>query len=207
MKLQGTPTQSTAMLCVLKQPGKLSACLTVSQPAIRFGMSQMELEFFVAVLEGRTEELLNYLKSDHIDVNMQDDDGWTPLIVASVNGHYETAKILLNHGGDVNAKTLVGTTALMFAAANGHDKIVKLLLDADADVDAKTISGRTAAKCAEENLHFEILELLLNPSRKPVLSNSSPADKNTITVPFGDAISELMATLNQRMDKLKNTKQ
>ena len=34
-------------------------------------------------------------------------DGWTPLLRASVRGHHETVKALVKHGADVDARNKV----------------------------------------------------------------------------------------------------
>jgi ankyrin repeat protein len=56
------------------------------------------------------------------------DSGWTPLIVAAINGHTEIAKSLLAAGANVNARDEDNWTPLMQAAHNGHVNTVKLLL-------------------------------------------------------------------------------
>jgi ankyrin repeat protein len=46
---------------------------------------------------------------------------------ASVNGHTETVKLLIEKSADVNAKDNSGVTALMHASMNGHTEIVSML--------------------------------------------------------------------------------
>ena len=61
------------------------------------------------------------------DVNARDNDGWTALMRAAINGGTEIVKLLLAAGADVNAKGNDGKTALMLAKYNNHPEIVKLL--------------------------------------------------------------------------------
>ena len=49
-------------------------------------------------------------RSDIPRAGRQSMDGWTPLHVASNNGHLEVARLLLEFGADVNAKVTVATT-------------------------------------------------------------------------------------------------
>lgn len=42
------------------------------------------------------------INSDKINVNMRHPMGWTPLLVAAVNGRLEIVKILLKAGADPN---------------------------------------------------------------------------------------------------------
>ena len=67
------------------------------------------------------------LLENSTDVNQRDDNGDTPLIVASINGHTETVAMLLEKGADVNAKGRRGETPHDLACRNGHPNIVLLI--------------------------------------------------------------------------------
>ena len=56
---------------------------------------------------------------------MQNNDGYSALMVASVRGHNETVELLVNHGAHVNMQNnnRHGYTALMYA--RGHTKVVE----------------------------------------------------------------------------------
>jgi ankyrin repeat protein len=80
--------------------------------------------------EGRYFEdgsVLGLLLAHGADINVQDEDGWTPLYLASTRGTLEAVRLLLKHGADVEVKNNNGKTALQEAAARGHDDVVKLL--------------------------------------------------------------------------------
>jgi Ankyrin repeats (many copies) len=61
-------------------------------------------------------------------VNAQDLYGWTPLLLASIHGHVQTVRFLLNKGADVNHENSFGNTAVMCAGKRGHFSVVRLLL-------------------------------------------------------------------------------
>jgi len=87
---------------------------------------------------------------------------FTPLMVASVNGHEEVARVLINNGADVNTKrTYHRITPLIMATTEGHMEIVKLLLAKGADVNAKTRRAESPLYLATREGHKEIVKLLL----------------------------------------------
>jgi len=78
-------------------------------------------------------------------LNAPSDEGITPLIAASSEGHVEIIKLLLGQSGiDVNVKDKDGTNSLMAASARGHADAVELLLKAGASVNEQNIDGHTA---------------------------------------------------------------
>jgi ankyrin repeat protein len=64
------------------------------------------------------------------DINVQNNNGWTPLHFASFYGRLEVVRTLVGHGADVEVKNNRGKTALQEAAAErsrGYDKVVEFL--------------------------------------------------------------------------------
>ena len=62
------------------------------------------------------------------DVNAQESDGNTALIIASEKGDLEMVQLLLSNGVDVEVKNKKGMTALHAACCNGHSAVVYELL-------------------------------------------------------------------------------
>lgn len=71
--------------------------------------------FYKYSIEGDAKKVLTLVLSGTINVNMQNDAGNTPLIVASDYGHSQIVKILLNNGADPNIENKNGWTAIDFA--------------------------------------------------------------------------------------------
>ena len=69
--------------------------------------------------------------------------GGTPLIVTTVAGQTEAARLLIDNGASLGATNNDGATALHTAAFFGHPDTVKLLLECGAEVNAKNIRGET----------------------------------------------------------------
>ena len=83
---------------------------------------------FQAVQKGSPSEVGSLL-SGGIDVNARDDNGLSPLMVASFLGNVDIVKLLLQKGADVNARDLQGENALIKASAAGREEVVRLLLE------------------------------------------------------------------------------
>ncbi|MHC4620631.1 MAG: ankyrin repeat domain-containing protein [Planctomycetota bacterium] len=97
------------------------------------------------------------------NVNVEQTNGTTALMVAAQNGHMEIVKALLEAKADVNIQRKTdGVTALWMAAQNGHVEVVKLLLESKADVNVKDKTyGATALMMAAQKGHTDIVKLLL----------------------------------------------
>ena len=67
-----------------------------------------------------------------MDVNRQDRDGNTGLVLASYNGRTDIVKILLAAGADINLRNKYGKTALYYAAQERYIDIQILLREAGA---------------------------------------------------------------------------
>ncbi len=57
------------------------------------------------------------------NINCREDDGSTPLIVASARGRASTVKLLLKEQSDFNMKDRLGRTALTVAKEKDHLKV------------------------------------------------------------------------------------
>jgi len=104
------------------------------------------------------------LASSPTVINCKDDDGWTPLLFASMSGSMELVEILLERGADPNAGDEHGTTALMEASFMGHTSTVWILcawpFTAIHQVDC---DGKSALDIAKYN-HRRYRDSLLEPT-------------------------------------------
>jgi len=74
----------------------------------------------------------SHLISIGADVNVQDEGGWTPLMIAASSGDFMKARSLLATPNiQVNLKNESDCTALTYAASRGNNDILTLLLQRD----------------------------------------------------------------------------
>ncbi|MEP0985791.1 ankyrin repeat domain-containing protein [Ekhidna sp.] len=97
-------------------------------------------------------------------VNLPDERGFTPLVLATYMGQKEIAELLIDHGANVNAQDAVGNTALMGVSFKGSKELVEMLLARGADIELANKQGDTALSFAKNHGHEEIVELLENHS-------------------------------------------
>jgi hypothetical protein len=118
------------------------------------------------------------LLSEGINVNAANKDGYTPLHVASQNGHAEVAALLIQNKADVNAAQKYGHTPLHIASENDHARVAALLLRNSAiKVNASDKDKMTPLHVASLAGDVEIVRLLLAAS--DVLTNVEDAKKRT----------------------------
>lgn len=93
-----------------------------------------------ACKNGNLQFVYNHLKSKRVNINCQDENGNSPLYVASYFGQDEIVLLLLKNGANVNIKNHYGLTPLHAAVEKNNIVIIKLLLQYAADVNIISIT-------------------------------------------------------------------
>lgn len=96
-------------------------------------------------------EVANLLIDAGADVNLKNDSGSSPLMVASTYGKKELISKLIEKGADVNAQNNGGDTALIQASYSSNLDAVVELINAKADVNAICRSNTSALLMAVNN--------------------------------------------------------
>jgi serine/threonine-protein phosphatase 6 regulatory ankyrin repeat subunit B len=78
-------------------------------------------------MEGAKPFVIEFLLKRGLDINLQNEQGETALILAAWYGREDLVELLLKKGADPNLKTRKGLSALKVASANRYDNIVKKL--------------------------------------------------------------------------------
>lgn len=147
------------------KPPKLMAG-TPSAPINRGGLTAL----LFAVRQGQIEAVKALLDAK-TDVNQQDSDGNTGLILALLNNHYDLAQLLIDRGADVNmANTKDGRTAL-YTAVEVHD----------ADW-----SPRPARRETDKLTSLDLIRSLLDKGAKPNAALTAPAPIVKLAQDTGD---------------------
>ncbi|XP_072014671.1 ankyrin repeat domain-containing protein 45-like isoform X2 [Amphiura filiformis] len=95
-------------------------------------------------------------------INSNDEDGRSPVEIASIEGHIDILRLLVEKGSEVNVRNpKTSKTALDMACILGRDHIVKELLEKGAETDLATNRGYTALHHAAAWDRMSCVKLLI----------------------------------------------
>lgn len=120
-------------------------------------------ELFLACKNG-SNELINRLLQIPKIIDVQDENGWTPLIIAIYNNQKEVVKTLLMNGANLSICNFKGTTPLMYAKSAyvkyKDPEIIKLLVSLDVNIYQKDYTNKNVLDYCLENNKFELLDII-----------------------------------------------
>lgn len=115
---------------------------------------------FEAILS-HDQIMLQNLIDQTDNLNVLNEHGKTPLIMASEVGDLTSVEILLEKRAAVEEQDFNGYTALMAASRGGHVNVVNALTASSAKTDTVNIAGRTALMMACSGLHTDTVYALI----------------------------------------------
>jgi ankyrin repeat protein len=131
-----------------------------------------EESLHLAATQGNLNSISVLIKKGK-DVNQSTSKGFTPLHAATIGGHEEAIKLLLDNGALIDPREKEeNRTPLHIATQNGNKRIVELLISRGADINARAIANTTPLHIAVTISNEEIVELLLkNGADTTILAN------------------------------------
>lgn len=117
-------------------------------------------------------EVVDWLLDKGADVNLADDDGYTPLMLAAQYDHVAVVKRLLKKGANPKARTNTGHTALTLVWGT-DGKVVPLLIKAGADPNARNNDGESPLLVAAHHDSTGPMRELLKAKANPNLADNS----------------------------------
>ncbi|WP_407518425.1 ankyrin repeat domain-containing protein [Elizabethkingia anophelis] len=102
------------------------------------------------------------------NVNTKDSNKRSLLLIATISGATDTAKLLVHYGADVNQQDDKLDSPFLYAGATGQTELVKLYLAHGARFDIFNRYYGTALIPASERGHVETVRLLANTKDFPV---------------------------------------
>ena len=148
----------------------LSTTFATAQSLHRHVIPQSNLpEAFRDPTEDKKIDIL--LKSEQVDLEEKDEDGDTPLYVATMFNNTRFMKKLIDAGANINSKNNQKKTPLHYAAAYKKVETVRLLVSEGANLEAKDKNGYTPLHQAVFMKKGDSIEYLIE----------SGADVNSVT--------------------------
>ena len=96
-----------------------------------------------------------------VGVDIQNQNGCSPLHLSSARGHVVTVKKLVEKRANVNLSDKGGNGPIHYAAQFGKSAVVAVLLDSGADMNMQNDDGHTALHVAVANVKVRVVKLLL----------------------------------------------
>uniref|UniRef100_A0A8C8ZYG1 Ankyrin repeat and sterile alpha motif domain containing 4B n=1 Tax=Prolemur simus TaxID=1328070 RepID=A0A8C8ZYG1_PROSS len=94
------------------------------------------------------------------DLNLSDEDGMTPTLLAAYHGNLEALEIICSRGGDPDRCDIWGNTPLHYAASNGHAHCISFLVNFGANIFALDNDLRSPLDAAASREQNECVALL-----------------------------------------------
>jgi serine/threonine-protein phosphatase 6 regulatory ankyrin repeat subunit B len=126
----------------------------------------------MAAIENFNAYIIYMLLASDANVKLSDENGLSPIIIASAKKDVKILGALVDRGAKVNDRTsspfvysgetvLSGTTPLMAAIANNREENAMFLIDHGADIKATTRNGVDALMVASANGNEDMVKTLL----------------------------------------------
>lgn len=106
--------------------------------------NQIEKQCLINLVEkGDLDEIKKEVTKDNINMALNKSQ-WTPLSIASFNGHVDVVKYFLSIGANIHHTTLKGTSILMYAKTNAKNdfSLLDYLIEEGVDISHKDNFGR-----------------------------------------------------------------
>ena len=122
------------------------------------------------------------------DIEIEDEDGCTPLLRASMSGKFATVKLLVEAGARVSVADEDGQTCLTYATVYGHTQTVRYLVGlpgVDMSHRDNSYFGYTAMLMAAEK-HADVLEVLIDAGADIEATNNTGMSPLLVASWFGN---------------------
>ena len=155
------PKKIFILLILISLTGVLYQCsLGKSDIMNKKESSIMGKNLIEAVSKGNIQKVRELLK-ENININTQDSNQRTLLMIATYNNNYEMVKLLIDNGADVNIQDDMKNNPFLYSGAEGQLEILKIITKAGASTKITNRYGGVALIPASEHGYVETVEYLL----------------------------------------------
>lgn len=136
------------------------------------------------------------------DIDLQNSNGETALIVASKDLDFGIVDLLIKKGANLNIQCSAGKTALLYAAQNGDNDFVELLKNSDLNIQDE--KGNTALMNAAINGFSRIVSKLLQYGADKHKENNAENSAEDMAIFSGNVYSQIYLNKNAVNNKDAN---
>lgn len=146
--------------------GVVTSCGAKEKPAAKEIV--MKQENIIKLVNSKDVQGVQQALENGVDVNTQDSDKRSLLLLATMNKQAEIAKLLVENGADVNRQANNQDSPFLYAGASGQTELVQLFLANGARFDVFNRYHGSALIPACERGHVETVRLLVNTKDYPI---------------------------------------
>lgn len=163
-------------------------------------------DFLTACQDGNITVIKDRLDNYPHYINKQNtSDGYTPLVIASMFGHKDLIRILIEKGANATVVNMGGTkinaSAIFFPCQRGNLEIVKILIDAGFDINYKTKFGYTPLIAASRGGHLDIVKLLLSYPQIDIFARDNTDHLSALSYAIKNKNIDIIANILLTMDE------
>ncbi len=147
-----------------------------------FSALKAQRTIFDIARHGTTNELDSLMQEDPKAIDLRNEAGYTPLILACYHGNEEVVYALIEQVKDIDGSSEMGTP-LMAATVKGYASIVKALLEKGANPNISDANGTTALHYATMFQLEDIVKMLVDANADTTSKDNrgnSPLDYATL---------------------------
>lgn len=148
---------------------------------------------FLKAVESDNQEAVRVFLSSGVDLEVKDERGWTPLLIATANGKGSLAQLLIHSGARPLVRDINGFTPLHWAALQGMSNVVVLLISKGVDVDSQSKFKWTPLMQACTRGHLTVCSLLIAAGANLALANSDGS--TALQIASGKGFQEIVQLL------------
>ena len=139
----------------------LQGCNDTSESMTREKETENLTNNLFKAVEQKESDQIKKLIQKGINLNAQDSQGRTALMIATYNKDYDAAKILIDAGANVNIQDNMKNNPYLYASAEGYSDILLLTIQAGADTKVTNRYGGTGLIPASEHGYVDVVKMLL----------------------------------------------
>ncbi|CAK0875842.1 unnamed protein product, partial [Prorocentrum cordatum] len=119
-------------------------------------------------------EIASELCQQGVDMDVENQDGLTPMLAASINGHAGVVQVLSECRANLNGLFRGGVSPLHAASCKGHVDVVRFLCQVRCHVDAARQDGSTPLLIAIRSGHEEVVQILCDNGADRAIAEAMP---------------------------------